>query len=96
MAPASPSGLFKRSARQVSCRIDDEFAILDLGRAMYFGVQGVGVQIWDALEQPRTLAELCALITAEFDVSASDCEADVVAFLAGLQEEGLIEVAEDA
>ena len=53
-------------------------------------------EVINALERPRSVAELCALITAEFDVSASDCEADVVAFLAGLQEEGLIEVAEDA
>jgi Coenzyme PQQ synthesis protein D (PqqD) len=87
------SGLFKRSAQQVSCKIDDEVAILHLERAMYFGVQGVGVQIWEALEQPRSLADLCAIVTAEFDVSPGDCEADIVVFLASLEKEGLVEVA---
>jgi len=87
------SDVYKRSSQQVSCRIDDEIAILDLERAVYFGLQGAGVQVWDALEQPRSVADICASITAEFDVSPAECEADVVALIANLQEEGLVELA---
>jgi hypothetical protein len=93
MVQPAPTGLYKRSAQQVSCKIDDEVAILHLDKAMYFGVQGVGVQIWEALEQPRSLADLCSLVSGEFDVSPGECEADIVAFLANLEKEGLVEVA---
>lgn len=86
------SVLFQRSTRQVSCKVNDEVAILDLDRALYFGLQGVGVHIWDSLEQPRSVAELCASILAEFDVSEADCRADLQQVLARLQEERLIEV----
>jgi hypothetical protein len=83
--------LYKKSARQVSCRINDEVAILDLERALYFGLQGVGVHLWDSLEQPRSVDDLCASVMAEFDVSQETCEADVVQILGRLEAEGLIE-----
>ncbi len=56
------STLYKKSTRQVSCKINDEVAILDLERAIYFGLQGVGVHIWDSLEQPRSVDDLCASV----------------------------------
>ena len=86
------SVVFQRSTRQVSCKVNDEVAILDLDRALYFGLQGVGVHIWDSLEQPRSVAELCASIQAKFDVPEADCRADLLQVLARLQEERLIEV----
>lgn len=84
--------LYKKSARQVSCRINDEVAILDLNRAIYFGLQGIGVHIWDALEHPRSVNDLCASVMAEFEVSEATCHADVVQLLGSLEAEGLIEV----
>ena len=86
-----PSLLYKKSARQVSCRINDEVAILDLDRAIYFGLQGVGVHIWDSLEQPRSVGDLCASVMAEFEVSEATCRGDVVQILGSLEAEGLIE-----
>jgi hypothetical protein len=77
----------------VSCQINDEVAILDLERSLYFGLEGAGVRIWDALEQPRSLAELCDVVVSEFDVGLADCQADVAQLLANLEQEGLIEIA---
>lgn len=88
-----PSTVFKKSVRQVSCQINEEVAILDLERSLYFGLEGVGVQIWEALEQPSSVAALCDGISGAFDVSREECEKDVVQLLADLQSEGLIEIA---
>lgn len=85
--------LYRKSARQVSCKINDEVAILNLDRAIYFGLQGVGVHIWDSLEQPRSVDDLCTSVMAEFEVSESACHADVVQILGSLEAEGLIEAA---
>lgn len=84
-------GIYKKTARQVSCRINDEVAILDLDRAIYFGLQGVGVHIWDALEKPRSVADLCSSVMAEFDVSEAVCRADILKILGNLEAEGLVE-----
>ncbi len=86
------STVVKKSARQVSCQINEEVAILDLERSLYFGLEGVGVEIWEALEQPRSVAELCDRIVESFDVNRNECEKDVLELLASLQKEGLIEI----
>ena len=82
---------YKKTAQQVSCKIDGEIAILHLDRAIYFGLQGAGSEIWDALEQPRSVGELRDMLVAEFDVSPQQCESDVVEILALLEKEGLVE-----
>jgi Coenzyme PQQ synthesis protein D (PqqD) len=87
-----PSTVFRKTTQQVSCQINDEVAILDLERSLYFGLEGAGVQIWEALEQPRSVAELRDYLVAEFDVAPADCEADIVQMLSSLKEEGLVEV----
>lgn len=88
-----PSTKFRKSARQVSCRIDDEVAILDVERSLYFGLQGTAVEIWDALDQPCSLAELCDWLVATFDVPRPQCETDTRQLLSELQEQGLVEIA---
>lgn len=85
--------VFRRTARQVSCPIDGEVAILDLERSLYFRLEGAAVQVWEKLEQPASVAELRDGIVARFEVSAAACEADIVSLLADLQAQGLVEVA---
>jgi hypothetical protein len=87
-----PSTVFRKAAHQVSCRINDEVAILNLERELYFGLQGTGIRIWDALEQPRSVHELCDIIVQEFEVSQADCQTDIVQLLERLHQEGLIDV----
>jgi hypothetical protein len=85
------STIFRRSSRQVSCDLNGEAAILQLDQSVYFGLQGVGAQVWLALETPQSLAELNRLVCKEFDVDAARAEADLVKFLSELQAAGLVE-----
>ena len=77
----------------MSCQINEEVAILDLDRSLYFGLEGVGVHVWQALDNPRSVGELCEGILETFNVSQEECEADIFKLLATLQSEGLVEVA---
>ncbi|MDI1264833.1 MAG: PqqD family protein [bacterium] len=87
-----PSTVVKRSTQQVACNLNDEVALLHLDSALYFGLQGVGAQIWSGLEGPRSIADICNGVVREFDVTPEACRDDVIKFLASLQEAGLIEV----
>jgi hypothetical protein len=89
-----PTTILRQASRQVSCTLNDEVAVLNLDQAVYYGLEGVGGRIWQALAEPRSVAELCAIVLAEFDVSRAECEADVVRFLEHLQDIGLIEPVE--
>jgi len=89
-----PSTVLRRSSRQVSCELNGEAAILQLDRSVYFGVKGIAAQVWAALEEPRPVAELNRMLCEEFDVDAERCSADLMQFLAELQEAGLVETVE--
>jgi hypothetical protein len=86
-----PSTLVKRSDKQVSCVLDEEVALLNLDRALYFGLNGAGAYIWHRLQEPRSVANLCRDVVAHFDVSPEVCRDDVGKFLVRLLEEGLID-----
>jgi hypothetical protein len=85
------STVFRRSSRQVSCDLNGEAAILQLDQSVYFGLKGVGAQVWLALEKPQSLAELNRLVCKEFDVDAARAEADLMKFLSELQAARLVE-----
>ena len=89
-----PSTVFRRSRRQVSCDLNGEAAILQLDQSVYFGLKGVGAQVWMALEKPQSLAELKGKVCREFDVDATRSEADLMKFLSELQAAGLVELVE--
>jgi hypothetical protein len=85
------STVFRRSSRQVSCDLNGEAAILQLDQSVYFGLKGVGAQVWLALEKPQSFAELNRLVCKEFGVDAARAEADLMKFLSELQAAGLVE-----
>jgi hypothetical protein len=92
MSPAfDPTTVVRKSDKQVSCVLNDEVALLNTDRALYFGLKGVGAHIWDRLDKPRTVAELCQDVVTHFDVEPEICRNDVTRFLNSLQEAGLIE-----
>jgi len=89
-----PSTVFRRSSRQVSCDLNGEAAILNLDQSVYFGLAGVGAEVWLALEKPQSLADLNRLVCKEFDVDAVRAGADLMKFLSELQAAGLVELVE--
>lgn len=59
----------------------EEFVMMGLAQGEYYSVKGVAATLWRHLAEPRDLAELCALVAAEYDITAERCRADVQAFL---------------
>ena len=61
--------------------IDGEGVVLHLGSLRYFTVNETGLTILQALEQPRTLAELIGAVTEEYDVRDDIAEATTREFV---------------
>jgi hypothetical protein len=87
------STIVKRSERQVACAFNEEVVLLQLDRERYFGLQTVGAAIWNGLAEPRSIADICGDVVAQFDVAPTVCQDHVIKFLTRLQSVGLIEVA---
>lgn len=84
-----------QSTEQYSAMMDGEIVMIDINRGQYYGLDGVGIRIWNHLTQPRRVSELCELLLAEYDVAPASCEADVLRFLNEMETQRLIESCPD-
>jgi hypothetical protein len=80
--------------RQVSNEVGDEAVILDVEDGMYYGLNAVGARVWSLLQEPRTVAEICDAIAAEYDVERPVCERDVLSLVDQLAGQRLVERSE--
>jgi hypothetical protein len=92
MAELSLDSVAARRPDALSARVDDELVLLDPRTSLYFGLDRVGRRVWDLLEEPRSIGELCATLEQEFDVAPEDCHADVIGFVARMAEADLVEL----
>jgi hypothetical protein len=58
--------------------------------ASIYSLNAVGSTIWQALEQPKEVDELTALVESEYDVGSSQARQDVMQFLAEMHSAGLV------
>lgn len=82
-----------RHPDMLSAEIGGEAVMMSIENGAYFGLNPVATRIWDLIEQPQMLADLVQKITEEYDVEASQCEADVQGFVVDMIERGLARAA---
>jgi hypothetical protein len=76
----------------LAATVDDEIVMLSPEQGAYFGLNAVGSRVWELIAAPRPVAEVCATLTAEYEVDDDTCAADVRDFLQELAAAGLVEV----
>ena len=67
--------------------------MMSIEKGAYFGLNPIATRIWDLIEQPRSIAELIEIITAEYEVTDEQCAADVQEFSADMIERGIAQLA---
>ncbi len=82
--------MFTRSTAPLTAEVDGELVMLDPSTSDYFGLDGVGLRIWELCAEPQSIDSLVAALTAEYDVDAATCESEVRAFVTDLESSGLI------
>jgi len=81
---------------QVWCDLAGEAAILNLKNGVYYGLDAVGARIWTLIQDARSVGQVRDALLEEYDVEPERCEADLLALLARLEAEGLIEVKDES
>ena len=80
----SPDALFQE--------IGGEGVILDLKISSYFGLDEVGVRLWQLLQADPSLQAACDILLTEYEVEPAQLEQDLVKLLDQLVEAGLVSV----
>lgn len=78
----------------LSTTIDGEAVILHTDEGMYYGFNEVATYIWNILDDPHTIDELCEKVAGEFDVGYNQCRDDVYEHVTQLLEYRLIHTTE--
>ncbi len=79
-----------RSDEPVAEPVDDELVMADIDRGKYYSLNPIATAIWQNLERPITVEELCERLCQQYEVSAEQCAADVMPFLEELEKRRLI------
>ena len=83
---------FKASSNHLYSEIAEEAVILNLESGVYYGLNEVGVDIWQWLQQPQTTESLLNLLLQEYDVTPEQAKQDLEAILQEMSAAKLIEV----
>lgn len=76
----------------MSSRVDDDIVILNMARNKYVNLDSIGRRIWELIEKPVQVNELCGQLELEFSATQEEIAADVITFLAELEKDGLVRV----
>jgi len=81
---------FIRNSKTISGRLHDEMVMMDIDQGKYFSLNNSATVIWEKLENPLSLEELCNILMDEYDVEAEQCMNDVEIHLNEMIKIGLI------
>jgi len=72
--------------------VADEAVLLNLNNEQYYGLDGVGLRMWQALTVGVTIEQGIEELLREYDVDRATLERDVLQLLAELADQGLVEI----
>ncbi|PIW44712.1 MAG: PqqD family protein [Zetaproteobacteria bacterium CG12_big_fil_rev_8_21_14_0_65_54_13] len=87
------SDVVRRNPEIVHSDMDGETVMMSVNEGSYYGLNGVGSQIWELLEQEMSVDAICTELLGHFDVEEKQCCSEVLAFLEEMSTSNVIEIA---
>lgn len=84
--------MIHRDGDWLAANVGDELVMMSAAKGNYIGLSAVGARIWELIETPRTIEELCDRLVAEYDVDPATCRAEVDAFLTTLGQHNAVRI----
>ena len=94
-SPLDLSAIVIPSPEVLVQELDGEAVLLNLESERYFGLDDVGMRVWQHLLEHRRLVRVCEEMQKEYDVDESRLRADVLQFVEALIDAGIVTVEHD-
>ena len=75
----------------ISRELDGETVVLNLETGVYFGLDGVGTDIWNALQKGGRIEDTFNALLQQYDVQAAALKDDLLRFVNQLASKGLLQ-----
>ncbi len=90
-----PDDLVVRTSDLMSAPVDQDLVILNTARDNYVALDEIGRGIWERLETPQRVSDLCRGLREEYEGDPDQIAADVLGFLVQLREAGLVRIVDE-
>jgi hypothetical protein len=84
------SDRFSKSEQVMVQELDGEAVLLDLKSERYFGLDKMGLRMFQVVTSSASVMDACNSLLDEFDVDPSRLRQDLADFLSGLLDAGLL------
>lgn len=74
----------------VSCTIDDTVLVMSADGRTFYDLNRTATEIWELLERPRPVDELCAELARRYSIEPGACHDEVVHLLTRLHARELV------
>jgi hypothetical protein len=81
---------YTRNSKTISGRLHDELVMMDLDKGKYFSLNLVATRIWELLESPSDIDQLCGVLSGEYDVDPAQCRRETEEVLGEMVKLGLV------
>jgi hypothetical protein len=77
----------------IAADVGNKHVLMNVDKGTYIGLDEVGKNIWQRLEEPQTIASLCEQLRKAYQVSEPALfERDVMEFIGNLRLQGFVEI----
>lgn len=90
MNQLSEASVIERGTDFVATKVGEQTMMMSISAGKYFAVAETAQQIWDMLDQPRSIREIVTSLRSEYNVSEATCLEQVTRFADDLLANGLV------
>ena len=88
----TPDSIVARTEDILFNKVGNEVVMLNMEKGHYHALDEIGGTIWEMIAEPIRVTDLCSSLMELFDVTAEDCQCDVLTYLKQLQERNLLQI----
>ena len=92
--PITMDSLISRNEDMISGDVDGETVMMSVETGKYHSLNDTGKRIWELLEQPIRLKEICSNLQNEYHIDPAQLTQETIAFLQQLLERNVIKIAD--
>jgi coenzyme PQQ biosynthesis protein PqqD len=81
----------RQRSRVIAQRAGERWVLLDMDGGQYYTVDEVGGRVWQLCDGSRSVADISAVVSSEYEAAPAVIESDVRAFVDELTAERLLE-----
>ena len=70
--------------------LNEEAVLLNLKTGEYFGLDPLGVRIWQLLATHELLSDVASVVVAEYDVTTDRCATDLLVLIGEMERQSLV------